>query len=112
MSEEAVLRRLTDTSGQSPGAGLTVAVPIHDAYEALLGCLDSLARPAGVEYRLLLLDDASPDPRVGRLLDSVSGLTGLEVRRWSDNRGFVHAANVAFAESPNDVVLLNSDTRG
>jgi GT2 family glycosyltransferase/glycosyltransferase involved in cell wall biosynthesis len=89
-----------------------IVVPIFNAFDCLLECLESVARSTSTPFRLILIDDASTDPRVGLLLDGLSTAPpGVVVLRRVENRGFVHSVNEGFScSSGNDVLLLNSDT--
>jgi glycosyltransferase involved in cell wall biosynthesis/GT2 family glycosyltransferase len=91
----------------------TIVVPIHNAYEALRACLDSLWVHAGhVTPKVLLIDDASDDPRVSRLLQEHAARPGATVLRHQRNMGYTATVNEALAQAGrDDVVLLNSDTR-
>lgn len=67
-------------------------------------------------HRVILSDDASPDPAVAAVLDEYVGHPGLVMLRNATNRGYTgninHAIDVARGIDPGgDVVLLNSDTR-
>lgn len=93
--------------------GVTVIVPIYNAAADLAACLDSLLRTLPVEARVLLADDASPDPRVAPVVERFRRRAPFEVAvRWRrENLGFVGNVNLALRESaPTDVVLLNADT--
>ncbi len=94
------------------GVAATVVVPIFNAPDALRDCLASLSRTLGRDTPLLLIDDASTDPRVAELLDDFLAHADLAVTRLrhSTNLGFVATANRAFNETSGDVVLLNADT--
>jgi len=63
---------------------------------------------------LILVDDASPDPAVGSLLDDYTGRPWVTVHRSTQNRGFVGTCNLAvheLARPEADVILMNADTR-
>ncbi|OYU48731.1 MAG: hypothetical protein CFE31_09830 [Rhizobiales bacterium PAR1] len=89
--------------------GLLVIVPAYGDWPSLSRCLKSVIPQLGVWQRLLVVDDASPDP------DVRSGLLGLppQVLRLRNgvNLGFAGAVNAGLAlRSPGeDVLLLNSD---
>jgi O-antigen biosynthesis protein len=89
---------------------VTVVVPIHNAADELERCVASIMRhtPAGVE--VLLIDDASTDPRVGDVLAGLSDVPDVRVLRNQHNLGFTATVNVGFEATDGDVVLLNSDT--
>ena len=89
---------------------LTVIVPVFNAVTSLKACLESLDR-ISPEASVLLVDDASDDPRVHPLLEQ--WCAGYESRRLlslSENGGFVRTANRGARETSGDFVLLNSDT--
>lgn len=92
-------------------AEVAVVVPVYDAPELVERCLDAvLARTAG-RARLIIVDDASPDPRIAPLLARYAGVAGVEVLRNATNRGFTATANRGIdAAGRADVVLLNADT--
>jgi O-antigen biosynthesis protein len=89
---------------------ITIIVPIYDAVDALERCLASIERNTTVTAQLLLLDDASTDPGVRRLLDRWEGRDGVSVLRNEANLGFTRTVNRGFAETSGDVIILNSDT--
>ncbi len=96
---------------QDPQPSLpTVVIPVFNAHDCLVACLESLDRHSP-EARVVLVDDASDDPRIAPCLAAWAS-TRDEVTLISlpENRGFVHAANRGVAAATGDVVLLNSDT--
>jgi len=90
----------------------SVIVPAYNAAGELDDCLESVAAtvPAGAE--VLVIDDASPDPAVRRVLGqwAARGLAGWRFQSNAVNRGFVGTANRGMRMTAGDVVLLNSDT--
>jgi GT2 family glycosyltransferase/glycosyltransferase involved in cell wall biosynthesis len=89
---------------------VTVVVPIHDAYDDLRRCLSSLERNTSAHgAEVLLVDDASPDPRVAELLDDWGHRSGVRTLRNETNRGYTRTVNRAILACAGDVVLLNSD---
>ena len=93
-----------------PGAWPEVVIPVFNAFEAVRGCLDSLDRTAP-DARVVIVDDASTDTRVTRLMDDwVGRFSNRRLERLPRNGGFVKAANHGFTITDGDVVLLNSDT--
>lgn len=91
-------------------AEVAIVVPVYDAPELVERCLDSvLARTTG-RARLIVVDDASPDPRVAPLLARYARTAGVDVLRNETNRGFTATANRGIgAAGRADVVLLNAD---
>ena len=95
-------------SGKNP---VTVIVPIYNAPEATRRCIDSvLKHTRAVPYQLLLINDASPDKAIKRLLAEYEGLPNIRILHHDKNQGFVRTANHSMREAKGDVVLLNSDT--
>ncbi len=86
-----------------------IVVPVYNAPEELERCLAGLERTVGSTRRVALIDDASTDPRVPKLLEGVAG--HWEVFTNPFNQGFVATANRGMdLAGSSDVVLLNSDT--
>ncbi len=88
---------------------VTILVPVHNAYEDLEKCLESLVRNTTAPAKLLLIDDASTDQRITKLLEKYSALESASVLKNEENLGFVETVNRGFSESSGNVVLLNSD---
>jgi GT2 family glycosyltransferase len=87
-----------------------VVVPVFNAFEYLRRCLDALAQ-ASPGAEVLVIDDASTDPRVRPLLCRwVDAAPTRHLLLQAENRGFVHSANEGMRQAAGDVVLLNSDT--
>lgn len=89
---------------------VTIVIPVFNASEALGRCLESVVRNTGPWAKLVLIDDASTDPRVGELLAAYAQLRNVEVLTNPRNLGFTASINRGILESAGDVVLLNSDT--
>ncbi len=90
--------------------GVTVVVPVFNAFEVLEACLASL-QACSPGARVVLVDDASTDPRIApALAEFAAGAEERRVLTLAKNRGFVHAANQGMAAASGHPVLLNSDT--
>jgi GT2 family glycosyltransferase len=89
---------------------VAIIVPVYNA-PALVGrCLDSLVAHTTGRARLIVIDDASPDPQVAPLLARYAGRPDIRVLRNERNHGFTATANRGMAEAGEaDVVLLNAD---
>lgn len=90
----------------------TIIVPAYQAAEDLARCLASLERTLPAGTRVLVADDASPDPAVPQLIarHAASSRLALESVRREANLGFVGNVNRAFAETaPDDAILFNAD---
>ena len=88
-----------------------IIIPIYNAYEDLVICLESLYRYTDLtRNRLILINDCSPDERIRPYLDSQVG-DGIIVLHNEKNQGFSANINLGMAQSDRrDVILLNSDT--
>ncbi|MBK7471336.1 MAG: glycosyltransferase [Betaproteobacteria bacterium] len=88
-----------------------VVIPIYNAHDDLVRCVASVLERTTGEYRLLLIDDASPDGRIAPLLHGMAAQDSLiRVSTNARNLGFIGTVNRGFDETTGDVILLNSDT--
>lgn len=86
-----------------------VVVPIFNAFDDVLECIDSLLATTPLNVPLLFIDDASTDERILQVIPHRVAGRGYYARRQV-NSGFVDSMNLAFAScTPRDVVLINSD---
>jgi GT2 family glycosyltransferase len=92
---------------------VVVCIPVFNAAEHFARCLASVLRHATKDLVVLIADDASADPAIGRITrELASERDGLRVlyQRRPENLGFVRNLNTVFADvAPADVVILNSD---
>jgi len=97
-----------------PGPAIDIIVPVYNAADDLKRCVDSILRCTDGDYRLLLIDDASPDPAIGAYFEEIQsrGLPQVHCVSSENNIGFTLTANrgMSSARAGADVVLLNSDT--
>jgi GT2 family glycosyltransferase len=94
------------------GRLVTVIVPIYDDIDVTRACLESLAaQEAGdLVIRVVLVDDAAPDPAMTGLVVDMSGRHGFELIVNRRNLGFIGAVNRALERIVvGDIVLLNAD---
>lgn len=93
---------------------VTIVVPIFNAYEDTQRCLESVLQHTNVRYPIVLIDDASPDLRLGELVDQIAANNShVTAYKNPQNLGFVETCNLAFeliSKQGHDVLLLNSDT--
>jgi O-antigen biosynthesis protein len=90
--------------------GVSVIVPIRDAYDDVRRCLSSLERNTSArDTEILLIDDASIDARIGGLLEDWGRRSGVRTLRNDTNQGYTRTVNRAIGTCAGDVVLLNSD---
>lgn len=88
-----------------------VVVPVCGGTERTLACLDSVLADLRRPSRLIVVDDASPEPDLVAALESLATRRRITLIRHSRNRGFAASANTGVRlAAGRDVVLLNSDT--
>ena len=90
----------------------TVIIPVYADFSATRACLDSILKAMqSSTFKVLLVNDASPDSRIRNYLDAFAKQPGVEMLINSSNMGFVGSINRALeAVTDGDVILLNSDT--
>lgn len=89
-----------------------IVVPVYNAPEDVRRCVESVFANTPTPHRLVLIDDASPDPGVRRVFAEIAARRAPHVVLLVNERnlGFTGTANVGMGLSRRDVVLLNSDT--
>lgn len=98
-----------------PARGISIVVPVHGGRAATLACLASVLATLGPNDRLIVVDDASPDPALRRALATLAAAGRIRLLPACPadpgrNLGFPAAANAGLRAAAGDVVLLNSDT--
>jgi GT2 family glycosyltransferase len=90
---------------------IEVVIPIYNAYDDFLKCLYSVLKHQDV-YRVILLDDCSPDVKMRELLVLLKNheQDKLKVELNSQNLGYLNTVNKGMRMTGNDVILLNTDT--
>ncbi len=89
-----------------------VIVPVYRGFNETLRCIYSvLAAPQVTPYRLVVVNDHSPEPELVDALNRLGESGWIELHTTPENRGFVGACNLGMRLHPErDVLLLNSDT--
>jgi GT2 family glycosyltransferase len=90
---------------------LNVIVPVYDGLDETRRCLDALFSQAnGKPMRIIIVDDAGPDPAMKSLLSSYARREGALLIENPFNLGFVGSVNRALLLCPRgDILLLNAD---
>ncbi|QXI65769.1 hypothetical protein CP157_03561 (plasmid) [Paracoccus marcusii] len=89
-----------------------IIVPIYNAADDLDICIRRLTQYTPSNMEILLIDDASPDPRIARILIEAEKLRGFTVMRNDKNLGFTRTINRGLEEiGHKHAILLNSDAR-
>ena len=92
--------------------GVDIVVPVYGARDLVMRCIDSVVRHATGDTRLVIIDDASPDPLLLPELAAFAAKHDRVVLLSNPvNLGFVGTANRGMRHGGGrDVLLLNSDT--
>ena len=99
-----------------PRRPVVVIVPVYRGTAMTLACLDAVFATVPAGTRVLVVDDATPEPALAEALDELSRQRRILLHRHARNRGFPAAVNsglraAALLPGVPDIVLLNSDTR-
>lgn len=91
---------------------VSIVIPIYKDISSLKKCIDSIFKSkTNIKYKLVLINDASPEPKINQYLRKWSASELVTVLTNSINLGFVKSANKGlFYHGNSDCVLLNSDT--
>ncbi len=96
-------------------APVDVVIPVYNAPDDLARCVDSVLAHTRDSYRLVLIDDASPNPAIRAYFEKLRSraLPQVVLLANEKNLGFTGTANRGMLlgkDTGADVVLLNSDT--
>ncbi|HEY1858458.1 glycosyltransferase [Acidocella sp.] len=90
---------------------LCVVVPVYRGLAETQACLSALFDAVTRRTRIIVVDDATPEPALAAWLDHLAAAGRILLVRHAENRGFPAAANAGLkAAGARDVLLLNSDT--
>lgn len=95
--------------------GVTIVLPIHNAFDLLPEVLDRVRRHTDLPWHLVLIEDASTDPGLRPWLRrwvAAQPAGRVTLIEHATNLGFIRSANAGLAvalERGEDAVLLNSD---
>lgn len=96
----------------APHYVIDIVVPVYNAPHDVRLCVDAVLATLRPDVRLVLIDDASPDPAIATLFAEIEARAHPQVTllRNDTNLGFTGTANRGMLLSRADVILLNSDT--
>lgn len=100
----------------TPPAPISVIIPIYKGIEDTVLCLESVIRHApsvAAPFEMVLIDDASPELDLRKLVDTFAAShREIPIRALHNERnlGFVATTNLGLRSTKGDAVLLNSDT--
>ncbi|MBE9185078.1 tetratricopeptide repeat protein [Microcoleus sp. LEGE 07076] len=96
---------------QSTVERVDIVLCVHNAFEDVKECLNSIRRHTKVDYRLLIVDDGSQPETRDFLKSWVQEVSVATLFRNEMARGYTKAANIGLRASKGDyIILLNSDT--
>lgn len=109
---EPPLRVIWPQPHHSSEIQVTVIVPVYGDYDATRACLESLLDELRLSgHRAILIDDATPEPRLAKYLSELADDSNLDVLVNARNLGFSGSVNRALAQIEHgDIILLNADT--
>jgi GT2 family glycosyltransferase/glycosyltransferase involved in cell wall biosynthesis len=91
-------------------ARLAIIMPVYRDLAATQAAVDSLLAAAPRGTKIILVDDATPEPALAAWLDGLPR-PKIQLIRHPENRGFPAAVNTGIAAAAGrDILLLNSDT--
>ena len=111
----ASARGIPAAAQPAPDRPVAVVVPVYAGLRLTMDCLDSVFATVPPDSRIIVVDDASPEPELSAALDALRQSGRIKLLRHATNTGFPRAANtglraaLALRGRP-DIVLLNSDT--
>ena len=104
----STLNRIEEKNSLPPA----IIIPVYNAPDEVKNCLESILQHTNTSYRVIVINDASTDPRIHELLDYYKNIPFIEIYHNEKNLGFTRTINrgIELADRA-DVVFLNSDTQ-
>lgn len=92
--------------------GIDVVIPVYGGHAETMACIHSVLETVqDRSVRVIVVDDASPDPGLVGDIERVAATGRIVLIRNSRNLGFPETVNIGMSMgSGRDVVLLNADT--
>ncbi len=89
-----------------------IIIPVYNAPREVDDCLRSVLLHTESKCRVIIIDDASPDPQIKKILGKYKGIKNFEIHTNKTNLGFTRTVNRGIGLAGRaDVVFLNSDTK-
>ena len=92
---------------------ITIIVPVYNAIDEVIDCLDSVIQNTnlGSNIKLLVINDASTDKNLHAKLERYKNIVGVKIIHNKKNIGYTNNVNYGISLcGMDDIVLLNSDT--
>jgi GT2 family glycosyltransferase/glycosyltransferase involved in cell wall biosynthesis len=91
--------------------GIAIVIPVFNAAQQFKECIDSVLKYRLSDAKVIIINDASTDPRIDEICIKIKSLPGIMIVKNKSNLGFVKSANLGMRLARrSDVLLLNSDT--
>lgn len=94
---------------------VAIVVPVYRELALVRACLDSVRASLAhnrIPSRIVVVDDASPEPALSSWLDTLAASGHITLLRNACNLGFIETVNRGMRALPDhDVLLLNADTQ-
>lgn len=93
-----------------PVSSVDVIIPIYNAYDEVIECLDCVEKFTSVNVRIIIIDDNSTDIRINAALNEFSSRReNVKIIKNPKNLGFIGSVNLGLSLRRGHVILLNSD---
>lgn len=90
---------------------IDIIIPVYNGYKFLEALFDSIEEHTTSSYRLIVVNDYSPDEKVKPyLLKRLKNHPTALFIDHTENKGFLKSVNEAYTHTQNHFVLLNTDT--
>ena len=90
---------------------IDIIIPVYNGYEFLEKLFNSIEKNTTSPYRLIVINDCSPDERVKPyLLERLKSHPEAIFIDHAENQGFLKSVNEAYTHVSNHFLLLNTDT--
>jgi hypothetical protein len=87
-----------------------IIIPVYNGFDFLPEFFKNLLANTSAPYRLIIIDDCSPDQRVWPYLQSIAGQKEQTVLLKNDlNMGFTASVNLGIQKVQSHFVILNTD---
>ena len=94
-----------------PKITIDIIIPVYNGYEFLEPLFDSIEAHTSTSYRLIVINDCSPDSKVKPYLEQrLQKHSSAIFIDHTHNQGFLKSVNEAYSYTSNHFVLLNTDT--
>ncbi len=92
---------------------IDIIIPVYNGFDYLRPLFESILKNTKTPHRLIIINDASPDERIGSILKEFKADSSDDEFLFIENKenlGFVKTINKAVSFVENNFVILNTDT--